>query len=240
MHELLLREIWHDDPCDEMRFQLGQYTVQLSRVDFCLITGLKVKKLPDMTQYGEVADEIYHMYFNLRNDMTIHNVKDALELGRFVWMLQLVDNLEAFGAFPWRSFIYSHSILSYMLSQAVHGKSYKKKQLDNALGKHPNVKYNLYSFVWALKNTDIPVSGRTNDAVISPDILIRDACVDPGQHIHCIEDCPSIRPNSRQDTAALESTHPPPPPALSLARDKLNLFREEIDGCRCLIACLHQ
>ncbi|KAL5782023.1 hypothetical protein ACOSP7_007052 [Xanthoceras sorbifolium] len=142
-----------------------------------------------------------------------------------------------------------------MLSQAVHGKSYKKKQLDNALGKHPNVKYNLYSFVWALKsyykglmnvlnlfleNTDIPVSGRTNDAVISPDILIRDACVDPGQHIHCIEDCPSIRPNSRQDTAALESTHPPPPPALSLARDKLNLFREEIDGCRCLIACLHQ
>ncbi|KAL5784930.1 hypothetical protein ACOSQ2_007322 [Xanthoceras sorbifolium] len=90
-----------------------------------------------------------------------------------------------------------------MLSQAIRGKSYKKKQLDNALGKHPNVKYNLYDF--QLKPSKI----EDNDVVISPNILIRDTCVDPGQHIHCIEDCPSIRPSSRQDTAASESTHPP-------------------------------
>ncbi|KAL5811965.1 hypothetical protein ACOSQ3_026915 [Xanthoceras sorbifolium] len=156
VHELLLREIGHDSPRDEMKFRLGRLKVLLSTVEFCLITGLKFGELLDTSQYGEVVDGIHHKYFNLRDDMPIDNMKDALELGRFgspndalklslililhrflynsdnhdmllVWMLQLVDDLEALGAFPWGSFIYWHSILSYMLAQASRGKSYKKK-----------------------------------------------------------------------------------------------------------------
>ncbi|KAL5788047.1 hypothetical protein ACOSP7_004996 [Xanthoceras sorbifolium] len=55
VHELLLREIWHDSPRDEMRFCLGQHTVRLLRVD----------------------------YINHRDDVTIDNVKDTLEPDRF-------------------------------------------------------------------------------------------------------------------------------------------------------------
>ncbi|KAL5787720.1 hypothetical protein ACOSP7_004669 [Xanthoceras sorbifolium] len=83
VHELLLREIWHDGLHDEMRFLLDRHTDRLSRVEFCLIIGLKVGKLPDTSHYGEMADGIYRRYFNGRDDVTIENMKEILELGQF-------------------------------------------------------------------------------------------------------------------------------------------------------------
>ncbi|KAL5857351.1 hypothetical protein ACOSQ3_004809 [Xanthoceras sorbifolium] len=79
VHELLLREIWHDGLHDEMRFLLDRHTDRLSRVEFCLMVG----KLPDTSHYGEMADGIYRRYFNGRDDVTIENMKEILELGQF-------------------------------------------------------------------------------------------------------------------------------------------------------------
>ncbi|KAL5736866.1 hypothetical protein ACOSP7_031320 [Xanthoceras sorbifolium] len=136
VHDLLLREIRNDGSYDMMRFRLGQHTAQLSRVEFHLIRGLKFGELPNTSLYCEVVEGIHCKYFNLRGDVTCDNVKDALELGRFgalddalklslilllykflygsddrdmlpVWVLRFVDDLEAFGAFPW-NFSYTH------------------------------------------------------------------------------------------------------------------------------------
>ncbi|KAK0592409.1 hypothetical protein LWI29_018633 [Acer saccharum] len=41
VHRLLLRELHHDGPADEMRFLLEKHIVRFSKTEFCLITGLK-------------------------------------------------------------------------------------------------------------------------------------------------------------------------------------------------------
>ncbi|KAL5780141.1 hypothetical protein ACOSQ2_010878 [Xanthoceras sorbifolium] len=144
-YELLLMEIWHDSPRDEKRFRLGQHIVQFSKVEFCLITRLKFDQISDTSAYADVLNDIHSKYFRKRTDVKVEDVKfllkrrqyaiphDALKLLLIlmlqnflygsddktnipVWVLQLVDDLETFDAFLWGSYIYSNSILSYMLA----------------------------------------------------------------------------------------------------------------------------
>ncbi|KAL5787553.1 hypothetical protein ACOSP7_004502 [Xanthoceras sorbifolium] len=82
--ELLLREIWHDGPRDEMRFRLGQHTVRFSRVKFCLITGLKFGHIPDMSAYVDVLQGIHSKCFGRRTDVKVKDVKNRLEQGDYV------------------------------------------------------------------------------------------------------------------------------------------------------------
>ncbi|KAL5760688.1 hypothetical protein ACOSQ2_019526 [Xanthoceras sorbifolium] len=137
-HELLLREIWHYGPRDEMRFRLGQHTVRFSWVEFCLITGLKFGQVLNTSVYVDVLGGIHSRIFERRADVKVKDVKDRLELGHHaaipqntlkislilmlqnflydsddktsipVWVLRLVEDLEAFNAFPWGSYIYSN------------------------------------------------------------------------------------------------------------------------------------
>ncbi|KAK3226793.1 hypothetical protein Dsin_006655 [Dipteronia sinensis] len=50
VHRLLLRELHHDGPQDEMIFLLGTRSVRFSKVEFCLITGMKFGVIPDTTR----------------------------------------------------------------------------------------------------------------------------------------------------------------------------------------------
>ncbi|KAK3192918.1 hypothetical protein Dsin_024228 [Dipteronia sinensis] len=49
--QLLLRELYHDGPTDEMRFILGNQNVHFFRVEFCLITGPKFGVILDIDVY---------------------------------------------------------------------------------------------------------------------------------------------------------------------------------------------
>ena len=59
VHRILLRELYHDGPEDEIRFLLGNCTVRFSKVEFCLITGLKFGVIPDTARYDMVQNGIH-------------------------------------------------------------------------------------------------------------------------------------------------------------------------------------
>ena len=64
VHRLLLRELHHNGPKDEMRFLLGNRMVRFSKVEFCLITGLKFGVIPDTASYDMVVQNgIHDRYF---------------------------------------------------------------------------------------------------------------------------------------------------------------------------------
>ncbi|KAK2638144.1 hypothetical protein Ddye_025939 [Dipteronia dyeriana] len=59
IHRLLLRELNHKSPTDEMQFMLGNQSVRFSKVEFCLITGLRFGVIPDTSVYAEVENGIH-------------------------------------------------------------------------------------------------------------------------------------------------------------------------------------
>ncbi|KAK2661930.1 hypothetical protein Ddye_000504 [Dipteronia dyeriana] len=54
IHRLPLREVHHTGPSDEMHFLLGNQEVRFSKVEFCLIIGLRFREVPDMSRYDRV------------------------------------------------------------------------------------------------------------------------------------------------------------------------------------------
>ncbi|KAK3212688.1 hypothetical protein Dsin_017394 [Dipteronia sinensis] len=83
VHRLLLRELHHDGPEDEMRFMLGPRSVRFSKVEFCLITGLKFGVIPDTTRYEMVQNGIHQWYFNGVAEVDYEQLRDVLRIGVF-------------------------------------------------------------------------------------------------------------------------------------------------------------
>ena len=79
MHRLLLREIHHDGSLDEMRFLLGNVNVRFSKIEFCLITGLKFGVVPDTTEYSEVENGIHKSYFGGRDEIRFEEFKERVQ-----------------------------------------------------------------------------------------------------------------------------------------------------------------
>ncbi|KAI9153521.1 hypothetical protein LWI28_012586 [Acer negundo] len=52
-----------------MRFLLGRHSVQFSKVEFCLITGLKFRELPNTSTYDMVENGIHQRYFEGRDEV---------------------------------------------------------------------------------------------------------------------------------------------------------------------------
>ncbi|KAK3212360.1 hypothetical protein Dsin_017066 [Dipteronia sinensis] len=130
VHRLLLRELYHDGPHDEMRFMLGPRSVRFSKVEFCLITGLKFGVILDTTRYEMVQNGIHQQYFNGVAEVDYEQLRSILWIGVFEeqydavklcllymlnWILmglderekvplrqiRLVEDLDAFDAFPY-------------------------------------------------------------------------------------------------------------------------------------------
>ncbi|KAK3183168.1 hypothetical protein Dsin_030454 [Dipteronia sinensis] len=120
-----LCELDHEGPNDEMRFMLGTNSVQISRVEFCLITGLKFGAIPDTALYEDVPNSIYQRYFGGRDAVTFTKHQARIEQGQWqqqfdavelclllmvncvltglkerycipIWQLCLVDDIDAF------------------------------------------------------------------------------------------------------------------------------------------------
>ncbi|KAK2663014.1 hypothetical protein Ddye_001588 [Dipteronia dyeriana] len=142
IHRLLLRELHHNGPTDGMHFMLGNQSVRFLKVEFCLIIGLRFGVVPDTTKYAAVENSIHERYFSGADEVSLEEIRgvvtgtefrkanDAVKLcllymlnrilmgvdKRFkipVWQFQLVEELDAFDAFPWGAHVYRHSIYSF-------------------------------------------------------------------------------------------------------------------------------
>ncbi|KAK2638137.1 hypothetical protein Ddye_025932 [Dipteronia dyeriana] len=130
IHRLLLRELYHNGPTDEMHFMLGNQSVRFSKVEFYLITGLRFGVVSDTTKYTAVENGIHERYFPGADEVSLGEIRgvvtstkfgkayDAVKLcliymlnwilmrvdERFkipVWQFRLVEELDAFDAFSW-------------------------------------------------------------------------------------------------------------------------------------------
>ncbi|KAK2642476.1 hypothetical protein Ddye_024239 [Dipteronia dyeriana] len=142
IHQLLLRELDHDGPTNEMWFLLGNQMVRFSKVEFSLIIGLHFGLVPDTGLYAAVENGIHQWYFCTTDKVSLEELRVVLTLGEFqeeynavklcliymlngilmgvderfkipVWQFRLVEDLTAFDDFPWGAHICRHSILSF-------------------------------------------------------------------------------------------------------------------------------
>ncbi|KAK3217897.1 hypothetical protein Dsin_011867 [Dipteronia sinensis] len=115
VHRLLMRGLHHDGPEDEMRFMLGHHSVWFSKVEFCLITGLKFGVIPDMTTYqtsgifDQQYDAVKLCLLYMLNWMMGLDEREKIP----VWQFRLVDDLDAFDVFPWGAHVYRQSIYGF-------------------------------------------------------------------------------------------------------------------------------
>ncbi|KAK2658703.1 hypothetical protein Ddye_005236 [Dipteronia dyeriana] len=83
IHQLLLRELDHDGPTDEMRFLLGNHVVRFSKVEFSLITGLRFGVIPDTSIYVAVENGIHERYFPAHYEVSLDDLRVVLTHGEF-------------------------------------------------------------------------------------------------------------------------------------------------------------
>ena len=177
VHRLLLRELHHDGPEDEMRFLLGKHEVRFSKVEFCLITGLKFGVIPDTASYAMVENGIHERYFQGR-EIEFEELRAVVRSGVFaeqydavklcllfmlnwilmgvderdkvpVWQFRLVEDLDAFDAFPWGAHLYRRSIHSWKHALDGRLERFEKRQQQKGAS-HTVETYNLYGVSHAL------------------------------------------------------------------------------------------
>ncbi|KAK2637918.1 hypothetical protein Ddye_025713 [Dipteronia dyeriana] len=83
IHRLLLWELDHDGPTDEMRFLLGNHVVRFSKVKFYLIIGLCFGVVPHMNLYVAVENGIYQWYFPRADEVSLEALRVVLTLEKF-------------------------------------------------------------------------------------------------------------------------------------------------------------
>ncbi|KAK3211408.1 hypothetical protein Dsin_016114 [Dipteronia sinensis] len=179
VHRLLLRELHQDGPEDEMRFMLGPRSVRFSKVEFCLITGLKFGVIPDTSRYEMVQNGIHQRYFNGVDEVDYEQLRAVLLIGVVeeqydavklcllyilnwilmglderekvpLWQIWLVEDLDAFDAFPWGAHVYRQSIIGF--KHALDGRRvrYERRQQEKGADVHTVETYNIYSLAHAL------------------------------------------------------------------------------------------
>ncbi|KAI9174631.1 hypothetical protein LWI28_020358 [Acer negundo] len=179
VHRLLIHELHHDGPEDEMRFLLGRHSVRFSKVEFCLITGLKFGELPDTSTYDMVENGIHQRYFEGRDEVEYAELKAVLRIGVFseqydavklcllymlnwiliglderekvpVWQFRLVEDLDAFDAFPWGAHVYRRSIYGFKHALDGRRRRFEQRQRRKGVDVHTTETYNIYGLTHAL------------------------------------------------------------------------------------------
>ncbi|KAK2638613.1 hypothetical protein Ddye_026408 [Dipteronia dyeriana] len=137
IHLLLMREVHHNGPLDEMRFIIRNHEVRFSKVEFGLITGLRFGVLPDTSRFVSIDNGLHHQYFGGKDGISSLELRDVLRR-------------DGFDAFPWGSHMYSHSIFSF--KHAFDGRRERFQRCQQAKGrdKHMQEAYNIYGLSYAL------------------------------------------------------------------------------------------
>ncbi|KAK2661774.1 hypothetical protein Ddye_000348 [Dipteronia dyeriana] len=142
IHRLLLRELHHNGPTDEMQFMLGNQLVRFLKVEFYLITGLRFRVVQDTTKYAGLENDIHQRYFLGADEVSLEEIRGVVAVAEFgetynamklyfiymlnwklmgvderfkipVWQFRLVEDLDEFDAFSWGAHVYMHSIYSF-------------------------------------------------------------------------------------------------------------------------------
>ncbi|KAK2642792.1 hypothetical protein Ddye_024555 [Dipteronia dyeriana] len=121
---------------------LGNQSVRFSKVEFFLIIGLWFGVVPNITKYAAVENDIHQRYFPRVDEVSLEEIKGVITVAEFgetydavklcliymlnwilmgvderfkilVWQFRLVEDLDAFDAFPWGAHVYKHSIYSF-------------------------------------------------------------------------------------------------------------------------------
>ncbi|KAK3204815.1 hypothetical protein Dsin_018861 [Dipteronia sinensis] len=179
VHRLLLCELHHDGPEDEIRFMLGPHSVRFSKVEFCLITGLKFGVIPDMTRYEMVQNRIHERYFSGVAEVDYEQLRAVLRIGIFeeqydavklcliymlnwillelderekvpLWQFRIVEDLDAFDAFPWGAHVYRQSIFGFKHAFDGRREQYERRQHEKGTDVHTVETYNIYGLAHAL------------------------------------------------------------------------------------------
>ncbi|KAI9182091.1 hypothetical protein LWI28_021979 [Acer negundo] len=179
VHRLLIRELHHDGPEDKMRFLLGRHSVRFSKVEFCLITGLKFGELPNTSTYDMVENGIHQRYFEGRDEVEYAELKAVLRIGVFseqydavklcllymlnwilmglderekvpVWQFRLVEDLDVFDAFPWGAHVYRRSIYGFKHALDGQRRRFEQRQRRKGVDVHTTETYNIYGLTHAL------------------------------------------------------------------------------------------
>ncbi|KAK2648454.1 hypothetical protein Ddye_015943 [Dipteronia dyeriana] len=102
IHRLLLQELHHDGPTDEMWFMLGNHSVRFSKVELYLITGLQFRVVPDTTLYARVENGIKQWYFTGIYEVSFKDLRVVLSLGEFqqpydaIFSFEMIPDLDIY------------------------------------------------------------------------------------------------------------------------------------------------
>ncbi|KAK2663160.1 hypothetical protein Ddye_001734 [Dipteronia dyeriana] len=179
IHRLLLRELHHNGPTDEMQFMLRNPSVRFSKVKYFLITGLRFGVVPNMTKYAAVKNGIHQRYFPRADEVSLEEIKGVVTVAEFeeaydivklcliymlnwtlmgvderfkisVWQFRLVEDLDAFDAFPWGAHVYRHSIYSFKHALDGRRDGFERCQQEKSVEVHTVETYNIYDLSYAL------------------------------------------------------------------------------------------
>ncbi|KAK2645824.1 hypothetical protein Ddye_021019 [Dipteronia dyeriana] len=176
IHRLLLRELHHNGPTDEMQFMLGNQSVRFSKVEFYLIAGLRFGVVPDTTKYAAVENGIHQRYFPGVDEVSLKEIRGVVTVAEFgkaydtvklyliymlnwilmgvderfkipVWKFRLVDDLDAFS---WGAHVYRHSIFSFKHTLDGRRDGFELRQQEKGPNVHTVETYNIYGLSHAL------------------------------------------------------------------------------------------
>ncbi|KAK2661853.1 hypothetical protein Ddye_000427 [Dipteronia dyeriana] len=140
IHQLLLRDLDHDGPTDEIRFLLGNHVVRFSKVEFSLITRFRFGVVPGTSMYVAVENGVHQRYFPGHDEVSLDDLRVVLTRREFqraydavklcliymlnwiligvderlkipVWQFRLVEDINAFDAFPWGAHIFAFEVI---------------------------------------------------------------------------------------------------------------------------------
>ncbi|KAK2635638.1 hypothetical protein Ddye_030430 [Dipteronia dyeriana] len=125
--------------------------------------------------YTEVENDIHQQYFPEANEVLFEEMRVVLTLREFhdaygcckalphwilmgvderfkisVWQFHLVDNLDAFDAFPWGGHVHRHSTYSFKHTLDGRRDRFERRQLEKGAHVHMVETYNIYSLSHAL------------------------------------------------------------------------------------------
>ncbi|KAK2645651.1 hypothetical protein Ddye_020846 [Dipteronia dyeriana] len=82
-HRLLLRELNHNGLTYKMHFMLGNQSVRFSKMEFCMITGLRFGVVPDTTKYASVENGIHERYFLGADEVLLEEIRGVVTGAEF-------------------------------------------------------------------------------------------------------------------------------------------------------------
>ncbi|KAK2656307.1 hypothetical protein Ddye_009359 [Dipteronia dyeriana] len=146
INRLLLRELHHEGPTDEMRFLLGEPFVEndIHQRHFGGIEEVSFEKLRVVLTLGEFQEayDTVKLYLIYMLNWILMRLDERFKIP--VWQFRLVKNLDEFDAFPWGAHVYRHIICSFKHALDGRPEGFERRQQAKGTNVHTVETYNIY------------------------------------------------------------------------------------------------